>query len=431
MSKSFIEDFKRDFKFLEDYGFVFAVDPYNPNRPCYMNNYGEIFYWVQTSSGTGWDTEVYYQINGSKYNLDVKEEYKKIFRKSPLFKSKVKVFKELFEFLINSTGKFYNLRINKDVSQNLRNHEVTDLSNFTYNEGLFKNRDKARILTFLIIFSLIIFAFQGLGYVILDEHVKSYEVFNTFRYIILGSICISQLVILFTSYRSFHAFTKIAMILYAPAPLLLSLFLDRRLEYKIHFLIVMILLINLIIHLILNKIKKDSYYLLNGVLPFLYPFFVSIVKTFILRGDLFFNDDRLAMYVIIGLIIGIVAALVYLIVPKKDLDKKEYIGGLLGSFFISFFLVFSVPYLTEQNINYSFDNSEGITYQFKIIDKNVRRTRGKYTHNVYNLYIIKDGITETISVDKRVYYDYSVGDEIEITKFNGFLNYEYYEYVDE
>ena len=38
--------FKNDYKFLEDYGFCFTVDPHNSNRPCYKNRYGEIIYWV-------------------------------------------------------------------------------------------------------------------------------------------------------------------------------------------------------------------------------------------------------------------------------------------------------------------------------------------------------------------------------------------------
>ena len=59
MSKNFIVDFKNDFKFLEEYGFVFSVDPCNPNRPCYKNNHGEIILWIQTNSGIFSTTEIY------------------------------------------------------------------------------------------------------------------------------------------------------------------------------------------------------------------------------------------------------------------------------------------------------------------------------------------------------------------------------------
>ena len=94
MSKSFIEKFKKEFKFLEEYGFVFSIDPCNPNRPCYKNNYGEIVYWIDSNSGIGWETEIYYQINGWKYSIDIKEEYKKIFKKNTFLKDKTKLFKD-------------------------------------------------------------------------------------------------------------------------------------------------------------------------------------------------------------------------------------------------------------------------------------------------------------------------------------------------
>ena len=90
MSKNFIVDFKNDFKFLEEYGFVFSVDPCNPNRPCYKNNHGEIILWIQTKSGIFSPTEIYYQINGWKYTINLEEEYKKIFKKTTLFKNKIK-----------------------------------------------------------------------------------------------------------------------------------------------------------------------------------------------------------------------------------------------------------------------------------------------------------------------------------------------------
>lgn len=40
--KNYALKFKNDYKFLEDYGFCFTVDPHNSNRPCYKNRYGEI-----------------------------------------------------------------------------------------------------------------------------------------------------------------------------------------------------------------------------------------------------------------------------------------------------------------------------------------------------------------------------------------------------
>ena len=58
MEKSFALDFKEKFRFLEEYGFVFAVDPFNKERPCYKNLQGEIIMWFQR----GFDKEIYVQV---------------------------------------------------------------------------------------------------------------------------------------------------------------------------------------------------------------------------------------------------------------------------------------------------------------------------------------------------------------------------------
>ena len=71
MSKSFIEEFKKEFSFLEEYGFVFSIDPCNPNRPCYKNNYGEIAK-IYCKWQTGW------------YNKDHKLLYREGFLWIPL-----------------------------------------------------------------------------------------------------------------------------------------------------------------------------------------------------------------------------------------------------------------------------------------------------------------------------------------------------------
>ena len=161
MSKSFIEEFKKEFSFLEEYGFVFSIDPCNPNRPCYKNNYGEIIYWIDSNSGIGWNTEIYYQISGWKYSIDIEEEYRKIFRKNTFLKDKIKIFKELFEFLVNSTGMFYELKIDKNISNNLKFEEVTDLNVFRNNEKLFNQRNKAiiNISGIIILISLLCLIF--------------------------------------------------------------------------------------------------------------------------------------------------------------------------------------------------------------------------------------------------------------------------------
>ncbi len=230
MSKSFIEDIKKEFNFLEEYGFVFSIDPCNPNRPCYKNNYGEIVYWIDSNSGIGWETEIYYQINGWKHIIDVKEEYKKIFRKNTYLRDKIKIFKELFEFLVNSTGTFYELRIEKNISNKLKSEEVTDFNVFKNNEKLFNQRNMAITNLSGIITLIMLFCLETFGFLCFYQWSKSYEVMNVINIIILVSIMISELLILILLRKNLHIISKLSFVIYAFIPLTLYFFFDRRFD---------------------------------------------------------------------------------------------------------------------------------------------------------------------------------------------------------
>ena len=258
MGKNFIEKFKNDFKFLEAYGFVFSSDPCNPNRPCYKNNHGEIVLWIESSSGIGWVTEIYYQINGWKYTVDVKEEYKKVFSKNPLLKNKIAVFKDLFEFLVCSTGKFYNLQIDKNISSKLRDEEVTDLSIFKNNEGLFNQRNRAITNIAGIWIILMLFLIECFGFLCFYKWSTSYEIMNVVNIIILISVMISELLILIILRKSFHFISKLFLIVYAFIPITLYFFFDRRFDFKIELIIFALLLLNLVSHLFIYIIKKHN-----------------------------------------------------------------------------------------------------------------------------------------------------------------------------
>lgn len=431
MSKSFIEDFKKEFNFLEEYGFVFSKDPCNSNRPCYKNNYGEIICWINSYSGMGWETEIYYQINGWKHSIDLEEEYKKIFRKNTFLRNKIKIFKELFEFLVNSTGTFYELGVDKNISDKLKSEEVTDLSVFKNNEFLFNQRNTAITNNRGLLTLIILFFLEAFGYLCFYQWSKSYEVMNVVNIIILGSIMINELLILILLRKNLHIISKLSFIIYAFVPLTLYFFFDRRVDYKIEIIFLCLMLISMIIHLIMYFFKKHTFYLVNGIIPIIYPLFVNFAKTFILDDYLFFNDDNLAMFIVMGLIIGLIVGGLVFILSKKKGTFKESIALSFGIFVCTFIIVAMVPYFTIQNINYAFDTSNPNTYEFVVLDKEIIRGHGRYSSTNYYLIIQKAGKEEQLSVNKRVYFDFEINETIKLIKFDGFLNNTYYEYVED
>ena len=430
MSKSFIDEFKHDFSFLEEYGFVFTADPNNPNRPCYKNNYGEILYWIEPYSGCGFTTEIFYQINGWKYSIDIKEEYKKIFNKTALFKSKIRLFKELFEYLVSTTGKFYNLNINKTISKSLKDEEVTDLNIFKNNEALFNAREKAITNLSGIIALMIIYFIIVVGFLLTYEYSKSNELINIMKIIISVFVLVSQILIVILLKKNLNIISRLFLIIYAFVPLNLNLFFDRRFDFKCEIIICTILLVYLIINVIIFFIKKQNNYLLNGVIPCLYPLFLNMINTFILNEYLFFNDQLTGFFIIIGIVVGLILAFVCVGLLKKDMEKKQRVGLGFGVFFCTI-VIFLIPNFIIQNINYAFDKSEGITYKYQIIDKETRFGGGRYGGTNYCLIIYKDGKEESLHVNKRVYNDFERYQIIELTKYEGYLNYSYFEYTEE
>ena len=137
MRNNYALDFKDKYSFLEEYGFVFSNDPFNPNRPCYKNLHGEIILWVQHDSGSfGLRREIYVQINGWKKTIDVVSEYKKYINKNVLFKPLEKMFEELFIFMFETKGEFYGLKIYK-----IRSNKKSD-ANFASFDAYYNKKSK-------------------------------------------------------------------------------------------------------------------------------------------------------------------------------------------------------------------------------------------------------------------------------------------------
>ena len=431
MSKNFIVDFKNDFKFLEEYGFVFSVDPCNPNRPCQKNNHGEIILWIQTNSGIFSTTEIYYQINGWKYTINLEEEYKKIFKKTTLFKNKIKLFKDLFEFLVHSSGSFYNLRIDKNISSSLKNEEVTDLNIFKNSEGVINLHNRAITNVTELCLLIILFLIETLGWIIFYEFSKSYLVMNICNIVLFVCVMISEVLIYLLLRRSLHIVSSLSIIIYAFIPIALYFFFDRRFDYRVEMIFLGLMICSLLIHFVIYLFKKQSYYLLNGFIPVIYPLVISFIKTNILDEYLFLSELNIGKYILIGLIIGIIAGSIVLIASKKGNSIKETFLIAFSAFCCFFIVSFSVPFYTIQNINYAFDKSTPIKYEYTVVDKRIGRSHGRYSSNMYYLVIYVEGEKEELKVNNRVYNDFEINETIDLYMYEGFLNKTYFEYIEE
>ena len=192
------------------------------------------------------------------------------------------MFKELFEFLVLSNGSFYNLRIDKYISESLKNEEVSDLNIFKNNEVLFKLRNRAITNATELCVVLILFLIESLGWFIFYEFTKSYSVMHICNIVVLISVMISEILIYLLLRRTLHIGASLSLIVYAFIPLILYFFFDRRFDYSVEMIFLGIMICSFLIHFVIYLIKKQSYYLLNGFIPLIYPLLISIVKTFIL-----------------------------------------------------------------------------------------------------------------------------------------------------
>jgi hypothetical protein len=188
--------------------------------------------------------------------------------------------------------------------------------------------------------------------------------------------------------------------------------------------------IYLIINIILTIVNKNKTFVLNGLIPFIYPSVVIFVKSFDLQGSIYFNDSSIGIYFIVALIISFIAVLIFIILKKDRSDKKEFRGMSLAVFCSILVISLFTPFMTIQNINYAFDTSKGDSFSYTIIDKetSVSVSHKSATRNYYFI-IIKDGEKERLSVDCVIYNQYKKGNSIVLEKHKGFLNIEYYELI--
>lgn len=424
MAKKYAEIFKEKYSFLEEYGFIFSSDPFNPERPCYKNLYGQIVVWFIHNSGLYSPLELYVQINGWKKTINLKEEYKKYIGKSTLFKPMEVLFKELFEYKIKNDGEFYGIKVNKISGYSTKDETPLDSFNAYYNP-LDQRKKTIKLLVPIIVIGVLFILQTILGIAIND--MKTLESMFIAKNIIYGSMIIVCLLVTILLRKKLDFIPKVLFNLY-PLVCLLTIYLfEKRTDFFVCFLSLGICLLVSLIYVIFYLIKKDGDFLLDGTLVSIYPFFVLFTKSFILNSYLFFNDDKLGIFMIIGLCVSLITLIVAIIKIKDRNDKKEYVGKLCAAFFIPIILVGILPFVYFQTLNYTFDKSIGTAHSYLVVDKYTRH--GGRSGPNYSLVIIKDGKREDISVSRHLYELYNEGSRISFEKHNGFLNSEYYEYV--
>ena len=144
-------------------------------------------------------------------------------------------------------------------------------------------------------------------------------------------------------------------------------------------------LLYVIIYIIRYKVlnKKGIF---NGLITFIYPFFVYIIKSVELNGYIFFFDLGIGLFFIIAFILSIISIILYCILVKEKSDRKNYIGGMIAAFCSTLLLTLIIPYMTIQTINYTFDNSKGsIGTTLSCTYKDVARFNASTSIGVFSL----------------------------------------------
>lgn len=424
MKKTYLEEFKEKYGFLEDYGFILAVDPYNPKRLCYKNAFGEIVLWTNNEKNFFNSYQIYVQINAWKYEIDVKKDYKKYIGKCCLFKPFEIVVKELFEYMVKTNKDFYGLKIVKNNFKpysKLQEKEIESYEN-SYNP-LDSHRESSKVAGLTITGFVILIAQLFLA--ILLNGFRDYELIYLFKTIIYSSILILGLLLVIIIHEYLNIFSKLYLLIYPIILLLLLNFLPKRIDYIIYAFFFVVSFIYTSYYLIAFKLKNKKG-LVNGLITCVYPFIIYLIKTFTLSKYIFMVDIKAKVFLIVSAIMSVLATVVYIVLRKDKTKKGDYIGGLLATICCTLLVSFVLPFFITQNINYSFDNSTGEVSDFLIIDKEIRNG---YKSTNYYLTIIIEGKEQELSVKKYVYYLYDENDNIDLSYHEGFLGFSYYEYV--
>lgn len=410
--KNYALKFKEDYKFLEDYGFCFTVDPHNSNRPCYKNRYGEIILWVDSVSSF-----IYIQINGWRKDVNVKEDYKSIFKKSTLKPLHI-MFKELFIYLVKTTGKFYDLEVIPNDKYKLDEISLEQFNASINPITVSKTNRMIWIPTVLLILFI-----PG---IISIKYVKDISIYNGIVVTMFLLMFVINLFITIPWRKKYGIISLLLMYTYPIMCIYLIYNETRRTDYICYQVYFWICLLCFIIYLFRYIFNRNKDFILNAILVLFFPFLVLVIKSFELQDFMFFEETFNIVFLIVSIVLTLISSGLYLVF-RKDRKQKGYVGALFGVMILVFFSSFITPIFTVNTINYSFDTSSCEKYNYQIVDRYIRHIRRS---SGYYIVILKDGKEEKLSVSSFTYYDYEDESYISLYYYEGFLGYSYYELKD-
>lgn len=335
-----------------------------------------------------------------------------------------KLVKELFEARVKSKGEFYGIKVNK-ISGYSNVNEASLESFDAYYNPLDEKRKNMKILVLSILLGSLFIIQMFLTIAVKDmKDLNSMFIARNIIYGIMILLCFSITLLL---KKQLDFVVKILFNLF-PLVCLFSLYnFEKRMDFLVLFLSIAICLLIAFIYIILFIFKKEKEWLLNGIMLIFYPLLVSLIKVFTLNEYLFFNDNSLGIFIIVGLCVSFIILCIAISKIKDRSNKKEYAGKLCAAFFVPIVLVSILPYLYFQSINYAFDGSIGIEHTYYITNKQIRYG-GRGSRNYY-LFLSIDVKEEKISVSRYVYEEYEEGQYITLEEHEGYFNIKYYEYV--
>lgn len=210
-------------------------------------------------------------------------------------------------------------------------------------------------------------------------------------------------------------------------------FFDNRLYYKLLIILMFISLIYTFIVLIIKLIKKArnvsglNVSFLNAILPSTIIIFSYTMKTFYLFDNIEITSNNVWLIsFIVSIVISLIVLINYLIFRKDRSNKKEYIGGMMASIFAPMLLSLLLCYGTINNINYAFDTVYETKEYYEVVNKG--KTPSSKGGTGYYIIVNIEDEEFRMKVEKVVYFEYEIGDNILLYKYNGALGYSYYEY---
>ena len=239
---------------------------------------------------------------------------------------------------------------------------------------------------------------------------------------------ISSILTIFVVMKKLLFFTNLLLIVFPIVIFTTFFFFERRIDYIIDCIFFMITLIYFCFLFLLKLIRKDDTYLVSGIMPLMYSFILMISKSLELdRYVTLIDDGFMSIFLIIGLISGIISIPIYLIFNKNRYPKKKYVGNLFSTFCCLFIFIFGIPFATTKVINYSFDSSAPIVERYKIVDKKYS-VGGRYSAGNYSVIIIYNNEECKIKLPSEEYDKYNINDYIILYRHEGVFGLPYFEY---